>query len=137
QAEAEAVGLSRDGDGERARRVPERVGPHHEVGTAGGADADTGRGLPGPHPGGVDHLTCGESELLAVAAAFAPTRLVAHGDLRAAGLRDPGAGEDAGAVAGGGPGDAHDQPGVVDQLAVPVEMAEAQPVAPDPGHVLG
>ena len=40
-------------------------------------------------------------------------------------------------MAGGGPGDAHDQPGVVDQLAVPVEMAEAQPVAPDPGHVLG
>ena len=48
----------------------------------------------------------------------------------AARLQHPAPGDDPGPLAGRGPGDGGDQPGIVLDLAVPVQVAAAQPVDP-------
>ena len=142
----EAVGLARHGHSERAGGIPQRGGVNDQVGAPRRADAHPGGGVAGPDTGRVDDGPRAEREggLRVSACAgrdgsggVVVVVLVPHGHLRPRRLDHPCPREDPRAVTGGGPRDGSDQSRVVDEPAVPIDVAEAQPVPAHPRHVLG
>lgn len=117
----EAVGLPGHGDVQPGGERAEALRAQHEVGAAGGADADPVDEAARPHPGGVDHRAGADLALLA-------GQFVTDPGARRGQLQRPDAGEDPRLVRGCRTGQGRHQPGVVGEPAVPRQQAAAQPV---------
>ena len=123
--EAEAGAVAGDRDGERAGGVADLGGVDDQMGAAGGTHRHLRLQVTGPYAGGVDDGAGldleGDGSLL---------QGVLQGDVAAGGVggdvRGAGVGQHAGTVAGGGADEGGDQAGVVDELAVIVDVAEPQ-----------
>ena len=106
-------------DAERGAGMAEPGGVDDEVRSAAGAQAHAAGELAGPDAGGVDDVAGRDAQLVA-------GELVADDGAVAVERLRGDAGQDPGAVGGGGAGDGDDERGVVGELAVPAHERAAQ-----------